>query len=247
MIIGYCSLMWHYPIHRARRIRHKIQLPSRVLTKRDDQRVRRRELRPIALLGCSAARILEAADSTRTVVRVKVVPCELSPVRPGIDVAAVDVAFGTVVVFDDRQRETGRRAGGGVVAVRPFHRTPAVVQSFAAIRSGSDVNFLPRVLPDVTDVEIARLPVEREPPRIAESPRPRLRRKTRVCGKRVVERDAVAGCTVDIDTMDLAVHRVVALAVLLRIAAAAAVTERNVEHAVGPELQLAAVMTAERN
>src|SRR6267142_6221468 len=108
MTIGHGSLMWHYPIHRARRIRHKIQLPSRVLAKRDDQRVRRRELRPIAVLGCGAARILEAADSTRTVVRVEVVPCELSHLRAATDIAAVDIAFGTVVVFDDRQRETGR-------------------------------------------------------------------------------------------------------------------------------------------
>src|SRR5258705_4172221 len=177
MIIGYCSLMWHYPIHRARRIRHKIQLPSGVPAKRDDQRVRRRELRPIALLGCSAARILEAADSTRTVVRLEVVPCELSHLRAAIDVAAVDVAFGTVVVFDDRRRETDRRAGGGVGAMRSCHRTPPVVQSPAAIRRGSDVDLLPHVLPDLTDVEIARLPVERETPRIAEAPRPRLRRE----------------------------------------------------------------------
>src|SRR6267143_4958338 len=120
MIIGHGSLMWHYPIHRARRIRHKIQLPSRVLAKRDDQLVRRRELRPIALLGCGAARILEAADSTRTVVRVEVVPCELSHAGATIDVAAVDIAFGTVLVVEDRQRETGSGARRGVVAVRPF-------------------------------------------------------------------------------------------------------------------------------
>src|SRR5258708_16862087 len=135
--------MWHYPIHRARRIRHKIQLPSRVLTKRDDQRVGRRELRPIALLGCSAASILEAADSTRTVVRVEVVPCELSHLGAAIDVAAVDVAFGTVVVFDDGQSETGRTAGGGVVAMRPFHCTPHAVQSPAANRRAAAPHPLP--------------------------------------------------------------------------------------------------------
>ena len=89
------------------------------------------------------------------------------------------------------------------------------------------VDLLPRVLADVADVEVARRAVEREPPRVAQAVGDEL--PTRLRRLRV-------------QPHDLRERPREVLAVVLRVAAAAAVAVSPVEKTVGPELQLAAVV-----
>ena len=127
----------------------------------------------------------------------------------------------------------------------PFHPAPAVVVSLPPIGRGRHIDFLPRRVTDIGDVEIAGLAVEREAPRIAESPHPRRRRKTGVGHEGIVAGGDKARGTVHVYPMDLGVHRLMPLAILERIAAAAAVPKRHIQHPIGTELQLPPVMIRE--
>src|SRR5712664_3093113 len=111
---------------------HEIELPARVFPPRHYPRSGRDLRAPVAALCRRSAGVLEAPDPTATVVHVQVVPRELCHARPTIDVAALDVALPVeVLIVDDREREAGLIARAAPEAVRPFHNTPAVIQSLA--------------------------------------------------------------------------------------------------------------------
>src|SRR5262249_25685476 len=157
------------------------------------------------------------------------VPVEVAPLRrghrpPAIDVAARDRAAVVAVVVDERRSD--ERPSRGCRLSRLVSRValvdaPAEVREPEAVREGVDL--LPRVLPHVADVERAGGAVEGEAPRVA---------------------DAVGG---DLpapvaEAQDLAQAVRERLGVVLRIAAGAAVAHADVEQAVRPELELAAVV-----
>ncbi len=120
-----------------------------------------------------------------------------------------------MAVVEDRGRVLGRVAGGNgesaaarvVGAARAFHPLPAVVLA-AGAGGGLEVDLLARALPHVGDVEIARLPVEREAPRIAQPQGPDLVAHRRVADERIRRRHAVEGRSpgvhVDVEAQDLA-------------------------------------------
>src|SRR6266851_238534 len=147
-------------------VRYDVDLPARVFAPRHCPRSGRDLRAPVAALCRRSAGILEAPDPTATVVHIQVVSREQRHAGPTIHVAALDVTLTIhVLIVDNREREAGLIARAAPPeAVHPFHDTPAVIQPLAAIRRGTDVDFLPRRVTHVPDVEIARLPVEREAP-----------------------------------------------------------------------------------
>jgi hypothetical protein len=122
-----------------------------------------------------------------------------------------------------------------------FHPPPAVVLA-ARAAGGLEVDLLPRVLPDVTDEEIACEAVEAEAPRIAQAVRPDLgpgagHPKEGVGGGNPV------GCRpVDVDAENLAKEAPQILGVVVDIARAAAVADANVQVTVGAKGELAAIV-----
>jgi hypothetical protein len=89
------------------------------------------------------------------------------------------------------------------------------------------VDLLPFVLADVADVEVVGRTVEREPPGIPHPVRDDPRGRVRA---------------VDVELEDLAEQDVEVLGPVLGVAAGAAVAHPDIEHPVGPELELAAVV-----
>jgi hypothetical protein len=106
------------------------------------------------------------------------------------------------------------------------------------------IDLLPSVLADIADVQCSGHTVEREAPRIAKAVRPDLGLPRRLTDERVVRRHRIRVCAVltridpdELSAQVLEVHRCPE-----RIACAAAVTRPHVEHPVGAELELAAVV-----
>src|SRR5690606_30923401 len=128
----------------------------------------------------------------------------------------------------------------------------------AVVAAGLDaIDLLPPVLADVAGPELARVPVEAETPRIAEAPGEDLGTRElaraveafRVVRERVVRGNAVrnaARAAVDVDAQDCAEQRRRVLAVAVRIAGAAAVTQPDIEETVRPEHDVAAVVIGAR-
>src|SRR5262245_41986372 len=228
-------------------IGHQIQLAACVFSERDDptQRTRRRKVRPSA---CSSGRspcIREATDDARTVVGMEVLAGESRHARAAVHVAALHIAGAVhMLILQNWWRESRRVAGGSVVAVRPFQNAPPEIQPFAGIRRRRHVDFFPRVLADLSDIKITGLAVERKAPRIAEAPRPGFWHEGRIADEWVVCGNGISARAVDVDPQDLPVEDFLALAILLRVAAAAAVADGYVELAVGTKLQLSAVVIA---
>jgi hypothetical protein len=126
-----------------------------------------------------------------------------------------------------------------------LHPVPAEVR--AGRRAGPlDVDLLPGALADVADPQVARRPIEAHPPRVAQAREPDLGPRARGAGReRVVGRDAVRlarGAVLDVDPEDLAEQGRERLAVALRVTAAAAVAERDEEHALRVEQEGSAVV-----
>ena len=129
-----------------------------------------------------------------------------------------------------------------------LHAVPAVVRARALARR-HEVDLLVEVLADVGDPEIARRPVEREPPRVAQAVRPDLgpaaARARTGCRRDRVRRGQGR---VRVDAQHLAEQRVERLAVAARrvtrtlVVGGAAVADAHVEQAVGAERDLAAVV-----
>src|ERR1043165_1064508 len=217
-----------------------VELAARVLAEGADGE-RRREHRP---RGPRAVGLRGAPDRARAIVAVEVDATQPRETRAAIAIAAGDRAAEAVAVLEDRHGQAGGRAvGRGVVAVRRFHETPAVVLAAGAARR-LQVDLFVLVLADVGHPEVAGLAVEGETPRVAQAVRPDLAARAGARGERVGGGDGVRRA-VDVDARELAEKLAEVLAVIVRIAAGAAVADADVEVAVGPELQLAAVVIGE--
>ena len=131
--------------------------------------------------------------------------------------------------------------------MRAFAGVPPVILPPARRRS-LHVDLLPVGLTDVADPKIAGGSVERVAPRVSEAVRPDLGARAGPVVKRVVGRHAVGVVArrTRIDPEHLPKQGAEVLGVPLRIAGAAAVTEADVEEAVGPERQVASVVVRER-
>ncbi len=153
-------------------------------------------------------------------------------------------------VLEDRRDRV--RAVPRPELVGALESVPPEVRARALAR-GHEVDLLPCVLADVGDPHVACLAVPREPPRVAQAVRPDLGQPAPV-RERVAGRDRVLPPTRGrrVDAQDLAEQRVERLAVAAGgvaaagVAGAAAVPEPEVQEAVGPEAQLAAVVVGLR-
>jgi hypothetical protein len=146
-----------------------------------------------------------------------------------------------VVVLEDREHTVRRHAPAGrLEAESALHVVPAVVPSSGA--GGLEVDLLALVLSDVPDEQVACLPVEGEPPRIAQPVGPDLGTGSGHSHEGVAGRNGVGQGAVHVEPQDLAQERAQILSVLVRIPTAAAVTRSDVEVAVRAELELPAVV-----
>ena len=181
---------------------------------------------------------LEAPDRPGAVVAEEVAAAQRGNARAAVDIAADDGADRAAVrVRPDRidQRPLLRQLDLRVVDHRAFETAPAVVREHADLRQRAEVDLLVLGRADVADPEVARLPVEREPPRVAESHPDRLPPRARAVRR---------------DPQQLAQRAAEVLRVVLRIAGGdvaggwvgAAVAEADVEPALLVELELAALV-----
>src|SRR5439155_24000036 len=147
--------------------------------------------------------------------------------------------------FDGREYESAGTAWVRVVAMRPFHDTPTIVEPGRV--HGLDVHLLPSVLADIRDVEQPAGRVERIAPRVAQAQRPDLRSPTSVL-ERIARGNRIRVTAVYIDPQQLAEQRIGVLGPVLGISSRAAVAHADVEHAVGTEHnEPALVVRAGRN
>src|SRR5687768_1564167 len=172
--------------------------------------------------------------------------------RAAIDVTAGDGLAERAAIFGDRIDQTTRRTSGRLEVVRTLATVPAVV---AATLDG--VHLLERTLPDVGEPERAVGTVEAPAPGIAQAPRVDLRTfaaRTRTAGRarrigreRVVRGNRVARPRrADLDAQHLPEQRRQALAVLLRVASAAAIAGAEIQIAIRTEGEVAAVVIVSR-
>src|ERR1700752_1143256 len=104
-------------------------------------------------------------------------PGERRHARPPIDVAADDRACAArMAVLDHRHRFPRLIASScRFVTMRALHVVPPVIHSFAEAGARErHIHLFPEILPDVADVEIARLAIKGEAPWIAQSVCPHL-------------------------------------------------------------------------
>src|SRR6266480_1675567 len=125
------------------------------------------------------------------------------------------------------------------MTVGSLHDPPAVVQ--AALARWLDVDLLPRALSNVADVQKASRAIEREAPWVPQPDRPDLLRAT-ARREWIACRDPIRVAAVHVDPQQLAQQGIGALRAVLRVAAQAAVTHADVEHAVRPEHNEAALV-----
>ena len=129
-------------------------------------------------------------------------------------------------------------------------RATAAIILAAHARSGHQVQLFSFGLANVADIQIAVRGIESHPVRISQTVGPDLvgavaTDKRIGCGNGVVG-GVIGGkvVTVDIDTQDLAEQRIDILRVFARVAAASAVTDRDIQEAViGTEADSAAIVT----
>src|SRR5829696_2308753 len=142
--------------HEQRRVEQLFHLPGAVIA------------------GC------DTPDPSLTVVRVEVDALQRRELLPAVDRATHDRATtGRLVVrvLGHGQHADLRALGhGGRETVRALQELPTVVPP-AAAAGGLHIDLLPEVLPDIADPEVAGLAVERERPRIAQTPVPDLRHR----------------------------------------------------------------------
>jgi hypothetical protein len=138
------------------------------------------------------------------------------------------------------------------VAVHSLEHVPAIILSSAA-RCRLKVDFFPGTLTHVGDEKITSHTVKGETPGIAHAVRPNLVQRVRVAHERIVRRHRVVAIrvageivTVNIHTQDLAQPGLEILGVLLRVAAAAAITQPDVKVAIRTESKLSAVVVRKR-
>ncbi len=237
------------PQHLVLAQRGDVDPPAGVLT----ERARAADAQSLgALAGGRGQPRDERADRSHALVGEQVAAVEVAEAGVADHVAARDRAVSRVVaVVEDRIGERagaralrcGRREGDQALAT-----VPAEVQPPARGGAAHEVDLLSRVLTDVADQQRSGDPVEAEAPRIAEAVAPDL-----ICAcaarERVAGRDRVGGsgaARVGVDPQQLAEQRLPVLAVLQRVAGTTPVACGDVEVAVGPDLQLTAVVVRER-
>ena len=171
-------------------------------------------------------------------------------VRAAVHQPAADRLADAVAVLEDGIGEWDRcrRLAGGEADVRPLPEAPAVV--FAALAGGLVVDLFPCALPDVRDDERAVRRIEGELPRIAQSEIPDLRKRADPGEERVIGGDGIPSQVrvqhAHVDAQHLAEEISKILRVVVRIAAASAVTHADVEVAIGAECKVTAVVVRER-
>src|SRR5215217_7620265 len=211
------------PVDRPVAERRRVDLARRVLAERGEAR----DLEPLPARAGA-----ELPDRALAVVAVDVAAIEGRNRPTPVDVPARDRAAPRVAVDRDREDEHPAPVHllAGRVARAALPDAPAVVVERPLLPRRAHVDLLPLALADVADVEIAGLAVPREAPRV---PQP-------VAG----DLPARPGL-VDVEAQQLAEARAQGLRVVVRVAAATAVAGAGVQAAVGPELQLPAVVVAE--
>ena len=238
---------------------HQIELAGGVLAERGPGVLTAVRARQLTALPLSAAGVVQRPDGAEAEVREQVRTDVAGRLRAAIDEATGDRAPVVVVVLVERRLVRGIVAAGhlvpahlriGVPTERPLHDLPAVVAAPEAVRRLA-VDLLDVGLADVSDPEVAAGAVERETPRVAETPRPDLvPRAVRGACVRIVVRDRVvrrrSAAGVDVDPEDLAEPVARILRPAARVVSEPAVAERDVEHPVRPELDLAAVVVRVR-
>src|SRR5262245_52854052 len=176
-----------------------------------------------------AAVLARAPDDAGAEVAVEVGAGQRGELAAAVAVAAGNRALsGRVVVFEDRVGRHAHRALHGTVEDRrAFLGLPAVIAAGDAGRL--EIHLLARPLADVGDEQVAGLAVERDAPGIAHAERPDLAARARRADERIAG-SRRAWRAVDLaDADDLAEQRAEVLAVVVRIAAAAAVADAGIE------------------
>src|SRR5256886_9001831 len=107
-------------------------------------------------------RVPGAPQPALAIIREEVLARERRETSTAIHEPTDDGAAVRVGVLERRQHEPGGAARDRIVAVRPFHDPPGVIQAALACRL--HVHFLPVVLADIRDVEQAARSVEGEAP-----------------------------------------------------------------------------------
>ncbi len=168
------------------------------------------------------------------------------------DVAAGDRLAAGAVVLEDRRdvARGGARRVRAVVERAALEALPAEVGG-AALRRGV-VDLLGVVLADVADEQVAGRAVEREAKRVAQAVGVDLAARVAAAGERVAGRDRVAARGARRDPQQLGEQRGALLVgrpgaderlpVTVGVVASAAVAGRDVQVAVGAEVQVAAVV-----
>src|SRR3989442_992055 len=186
-------------------------------------------------------RVPGAPQPALAIIREEVLARERRETSTAIHEPTDDGAAVRVGVLEHRQHEPGGAARVRVVAVRPLHDPPGVIQAALACRL--HVHFFPGVLADIRDVEQAARGVEGEAPRIPQTHGPDLRSTAARC-ERIVRGNGIRIAVIHVDPQQLAEQRVGVLCTVLRIAARAAVAHADVEHPVQHEEEKPAVVVA---
>ena len=190
-----------------------------------------------------------------------IVPVKIDALHAGKDRAAVDIAAGHGKVC--YMRILFERHGQAILiavffvikAVAPFHDVPAVIFAPAA-GCLLKVNLFIIILTHVANIKITRQAVERVAPRVAQPVGPNLiASAARPIDQRVIRRNAIIGDGSQIGTIGRiailrfhiqpqngAPERTLILAIAQRIFVVAAIAQANVQIAIRPKSQLAAVV-----
>src|SRR3954452_23537966 len=167
---------------------HHVQLAGDVFAEGTDVE-RRREQRARKPARADLRRFPDRAGA---VVAVEIRALERRDLRAAVAIAAADGASAAGVgVLEQREDDAGIDAvGGRVVAVHPFHLSPAVI--FAAdARRRLEIDFLERALADIPDPEVAGGAIETEAPWIADAVRPYLAARAGALRERIRRRNGV--------------------------------------------------------
>src|SRR5262249_21360697 len=140
----------------------------------------------------------------------------------------------------------GRRAAFalGPERVRPLHHAPAIVA--AALDA---VDHFPQVLANLADPQVAGSPIKAVPPRLAQPIGPHLAPRPLLADEGIVLRNPIALFRIGfihIDAKDRAGQVAEVLPGMALVGDTAAVAGANVEVAVAPELEAAAIVPTRR-
>src|SRR5262245_31154824 len=182
-----------------------------------------------------AAMKTQAKNFSLHEVRTEILALQGFAVAP-IDVAARDRLTHVVTIGINRADGRSPRGRSASVHCRTFIHVPTIVGALLA-----NVNFLPITLTNIGDVEGSQHIIEARPPWIAQTVSKDLVGPV-LADKRIVGRYAIIACgiagkciRVDIEPKNLTEQTVNVLSAAERIATTAAVAERDIEIAVGPE------------